>query len=224
VRWYRSLADDAWPNNFLSNHDKIRAASRYCLGEDDRRAKVALAMLLTLRGTPFIYYGEEIGLRDIPVRRKQDIKDRVGLIYWPIYKGRDGCRAPMQWDNSENAGFSHAEPWLPVHTNYVHRNVAEQEIDPDSLLNFFRKIVSIRKSHPALRLGDFTPIDSGSRYILSFTRTWEDQTVLMLLNFSGRKLNLDLKEGTWQSLINPKTKVEKFMQLSPYQVEILEEM
>ena len=94
-------------------------------GKMTSRMKVVAAMLLTLRGTPFLYYGEEIGMRDIRVRRK-DILDPIGKRYWPIFKGRDGCRAPMQWDTSRNAGFSNGEPWLPVHPNYTHRNADAQ--------------------------------------------------------------------------------------------------
>ncbi|MGB9521780.1 MAG: alpha-amylase family glycosyl hydrolase, partial [Anaerolineales bacterium] len=94
-----------WPNYVLSNHDNPRAATRYTKGEDDRLLKVLMMFLLTLRGTPFLYYGEEIGMRDVPLKR-QEILDPPGKKYWPIYKGRDGCRAPMQWDNGQYGGFS----------------------------------------------------------------------------------------------------------------------
>ncbi len=94
-----------WPNYVLGNHDATRMATRHTKGEDDARLKVLMALSLTLRGTPFLYYGEELGMRDISIKRSE-ILDPPGKKYWPFYKGRDGCRAPMQWDDSTHAGFS----------------------------------------------------------------------------------------------------------------------
>ncbi|MBE0696047.1 MAG: alpha-glucosidase, partial [Anaerolineaceae bacterium] len=139
TRWEQELGTDSWPNYVLNNHDQVRSATRYRSifgdAEDDERLKVAAALLLTLRGTPFLYYGEEIGMRDIPIRSKEDVLDPVGKTFWPLMKGRDGCRAPMQWDASSNAGFtpSAARPWLPLHMDYPERNVKVQQDDPQSL-------------------------------------------------------------------------------------------
>ncbi len=223
VKWYEALSDDAWPNNFLSNHDMKRTATRYCLGEDDRRAKVAGAMLLTLKGTPFIYYGEEIGLRDIPILKKEDVKDPIGIRFWPLHKGRDGCRAPMQWSGEINAGFSQTDPWLPVHVNYLTRNVAKQMSDPDSLLNFMKKLIAIRKATPALQRGDFLPLVEDPRFILAYQRQYHDERVIIILNFSSRKLLFDLPEGKWVSLID-ETHAEGTLTLSPYQVSLYKTM
>ncbi len=121
--WEHALGAGRWPTQVLNNHDTVRSATRFGQGEDDERLKAAAVLLLTLRGTPFMYYGEEIGMRDIRVSRSQ-ILDPIGRRYWPFFKGRDGCRAPMQWDTSANAGFSAAKPWLPVHPDYRERNVA----------------------------------------------------------------------------------------------------
>jgi alpha-glucosidase len=224
LNWYRALGDDTWPNNFLSNHDMRRAATRYCFGEDDRRAKVAGAMLLTIKGTPFIYYGEEIGLRDIPVHSKADIKDRVGKTFWPLYNGRDGCRAPMQWNNTANAGFSQAEPWLPVHTNYLERNVSQQLADTDSLLNFYRQLIQIRKAEPALQRGDFTALLDSPRQLLIFRRTYQGDQVLVLLNFSSRKMIYDLPDGDWETLFGQDAATSGFISLSPYDVRLLKKV
>ena len=106
-----------WPTMVLSNHDMPRAASRYTRGESDAQARIAMTLLLTLRGTPFMYYGEEIGMRNIHLRR-HEILDPPGKKYWPFYKGRDGCRAPMQWDDGAYAGFSSVKPWLPINPDY----------------------------------------------------------------------------------------------------------
>jgi alpha-glucosidase len=222
--WYNALSEDAWPNNFLSNHDMKRAASRYCFGEDDRRAKVAIAMLLTLRGTPFIYYGEEIGMRNIPIRRKDDVKDRIGRIYWPFHKGRDGCRSPMQWNDERHAGFSDEEPWLPVHKNHTERNVARQIADHDSILNFFLKVVNIRKASPALQKGTFVPLHHQTHHILSYLREFEKESVLVVLNFSARKLNYELPPGRWVSLFDEQHHDQNKIHLSPYQVEIVKKV
>lgn len=221
LKWYRTLSADAWPNNFLSNHDMTRAASRYCFGEDDRRAKVAAAMLLTLKGTPFIYYGEEIGLRDIPIRKKEDVKDPIGKLFWPLYKGRDACRAPMQWTSEINAGFSETDPWLPVNLDFPERNVVRQVSDPHSLLNFYKRIIQIRKSEPALQRGDFIPLNEGPRQILAYRRRFEADEVVVILNFSSRELHYTLPEGEWVSLLDDNPEISGSINLSPYQVELL---
>lgn len=217
LQWYQALSEDAWPNNFLGNHDMVRVASRYCFGEEDQRGKVAAAMLLTLKGTPFIYYGDEIGNRDIPIRKRSDVRDPIGKQTWPLYKGRDGCRAPMQWNSGINAGFSQADPWLPVHKNYPLRNVEQQLSDPNSLLNFVKKLISIRREEPALQRGDFLPLVDEPRFVLAFQRQLDQDKVIVILNFSSRKLDFDLPEGEWASLMDDET-ASGSIPLNPYQV------
>jgi alpha-glucosidase len=173
-----------WPTTVMSNHDLPRAASRYARGEDDAQARIAMALLLTLRGTPFLYYGEEIGMRDIALKRSE-ILDPPGKKYWPVYKGRDGCRAPMQWDGSTYAGFSGIKPWLPVHPDACRRNVAAQRADPASLLNFTRALIALRRQNPALVRGEFVLL-SAPRALLAYLRRTEAQTLLVLVNFTGR--------------------------------------
>jgi len=220
-KWYAALGEDAWPNNFLSNHDMARAATRYCFGEDDRRAKVALAMLLTFKGTPFIYYGEEIGMRDIPIRKKSDVLDPIGKTFWPFHKGRDGCRAPMQWTAGINAGFSDAKPWLPVNQNYQERNVVNQAAEPDSLLLFFKALAALRKSEPALQSGDFTALTPNPHTYLAFERTLNEDRLVILLNFSSREVQADLPKGQWQGIFGSNNTFENYLDLAPYQVIIL---
>ena len=222
-KWYASLGEDTWPNNFLSNHDQKRAATRYCLGENDHRAKVAAVMLLTIKGTPYIYYGEEIALRDIPIRRKEDVLDPIGKTFWPFHKGRDGCRAPMQWNSKINAGFSQTKPWLPVNDDYPERNVAHQESDPDSTLNFFKKIIAIRKSEPALQHGDFKALEPKESYIMAYERRLDEDRLVVVLNFSSRDLNFDLPEGNWTPLVTEGQPLSGSIALSPYQVAILKQ-
>lgn len=219
--WYKALSENAWPNNFLSNHDMTRAASRYCFGEDDRRAKVALAMLLTLKGTPFIYYGEEIGLRDIPIRKLSEIKDPIGKRFWPFFKGRDGCRAPMQWNSELNAGFCSTDPWLPVNKDYPQRNVLRQKSKSESVLNFFKRLVEVRKTQPALQRGGFAALDNDPRDILAFERTWDEDRIIVLLNFKSSVKPFSLPDEKWEPLIEPGAPLSGTVSLNPYQVMIL---
>ena len=180
--WEHVLAPESWPNYVLNNHDTRRSASRFGRGENDERLKVAAAMLLSLRGTPFLYYGEEIGMRDISLRRSE-ILDPIGKRYWPFHKGRDGCRAPMQWDAGENAGFGAGQPWLPPHPDYTFRNAAAQAEDPDSLLNFYKRLLALRREHAALRQGLFQPLSYEPRAVLGYLRQTQTETLLVALNF-----------------------------------------
>ena len=152
--WEKALGKDKWPTYVLNNHDTVRSATRFGQGEDDERLKVAAAMLLTLRGTPFLYYGEEIGMRNIRLKRSE-ILDPIGRHYWPFFKGRDGCRAPMQWEDSPNAGFCSAAPWLPLNPDYQRRNVTAQQADQHSLLHFYKRLLALRREHPALTGGSY---------------------------------------------------------------------
>jgi alpha-glucosidase len=209
-----------WPTTVMSNHDLPRAASRYSKGEGDAHTRIAMALLLTLRGTPFMYYGEEIGMRDIALRRGE-ITDPPGRKYWPIYQGRDGCRSPMQWDDGKNAGFSAARPWLPVHPDYLQRNVAAQAADQDSLFQFTKKLLSLRKTYPALQRGDYNPLESPPG-TLAYLRRMPEQSILVAVNFKSRPTNFVLPQGKWHILFSSnKGKSEATNPLSPYEVRLL---
>jgi len=188
-RWEAALAPGSWPTYTLSNHDVPRHYSRYGRRDAARRARVAAAMLLTLRGTPFLYYGEEIGMRETAIPRRE-LMDPVGKRYWPFYRGRDGCRTPMQWDATAHAGFSPARPWLRVNEDYARRNVAAQRDDPRSLLSFYRQLIWLRKATPALTRGSYEPFQESARESLAFLRRTAEQTVLVVLNFTGRPIRL----------------------------------
>ena len=203
-----ALQGKCWPNYVLNNHDSARSATRFGQGEDDQRLKVAAAMLLTMRGTPFMYYGEEIGMRDIQLKRSQ-IKDPIGKYYWPFYKGRDGCRAPMQWNATLNAGFSNVTPWLPIHPDYIQRNVLNQQKDTDSLYNFYRQLLALRKQYPTLVRGGFKPLKQRSKQVLIYEKKYKDQLALVALNFSKSKAKVNLAQSEsrkWQLLISSKHK------------------
>ena len=197
LKWETALGPDKWPNYFLNNHDISRSSSRYWPNEQDDRAKVAAVMLLTLRGTPFLYYGEEIGMRNISLKR-DEILDPPGKKYWPIYKGRDVCRSPMQWNNTPYAGFSTQNPWLPVHPNYVFRNVDKQKADGNSLFNVYRQLIDIRRHEPALQHGDFLPIQTQSTNALVYLRQLDNRMIFVALNFSNRTQTVNLTSALWK--------------------------
>lgn len=200
--WEELNQPDGWPNYVLNNHDISRSTTRYHFDPADRMAKVAAAMLLTLRGTPFMYYGEEIGLRDVKLTRSE-IMDPPGKKYWPIYKGRDGCRGPMQWDDSPQAGFSKAKPWLKVHPEYHKRNVKQQLAEPDSLLNFYRAAIYLRRNLPALTRGTFRLLEGMPASVLAYLREMDSQQVLVILNFAKWKAAVTLPEGIKTRSIKP---------------------
>ena len=171
-RWYAALPEGAWPNFTLSNHDQNRHAWRYrgrTEGETVARAKVAAAMLLTLKGTPFLYYGEEIGMTCVRIPRRR-LRDPLGIRTWPFWRnGRDQERTPMQWDASPGAGFSSGEPWLPINPDWRSRNVAAQEGDPSSLLSWYRALGRLRKAEESLSRGSIEFLDL-RRDLLAYDR------------------------------------------------------
>jgi alpha-glucosidase len=196
---------DAWPTIVMGNHDRPRVASRVTpsrLGDGDQQALIAMTLLLTLRGTPFLYYGDEIGMRDIPLKRTE-ILDPPGKKYWPVYKGRDGCRSPMHWSDADYSGFSTSRPWLKVHPNYPLRNVANQENDPHSILNYTRKLIELRRQLAPLRLGALRLYPQKDRHVLVYERYLENpapdkERTLICLNFSGRERQVALPDDMQQ--------------------------
>jgi alpha-glucosidase len=147
---------DHWPAISFSNHDVIRTATRFGPGS----AKVMLALLCALRGTILLYQGEELGLPEVTLRRDQ-LKDPVGDLYYPLFKGRDGCRTPMSWDAAKpNLGFSAGPPWLPLGPEHAALAVSEQEKDPASCLRYLRNLMEERKARSALRDGDLKLLDA----------------------------------------------------------------
>jgi glycosidase len=160
------------PYFFFNNHDQVRTWDRYGDGvHNDQIAKLMAALLLTTRATPQMYYGEELGMRTTVPTRKEDVKDPVGRTGWPKDKGRDGERTPMQWDRAQNAGFSTAaKTWLPVPPSAAQYNVVNEANDPDSILNFYKHVISLRRDLPALRDGGYVAVNRGDPNVLSYLR------------------------------------------------------
>ncbi len=215
-RWYKAIPEKGWPCNVLSNHDQPRGRSRY-MGKEacDARARVAAVFLLTLRGTPFLYYGEEIGMSNTKLARSE-IVDPLGKKFWPIYKGRDVSRTPMQWDQSDYAGFSTVRPWLPVNSDYEKVNAAAQMKDRYSILNLYRKLISLRKKNKALTLGEWIPVVKGKNNVFAYFRIYNDETIFVALNFSSapRKIKAG-NRGQWRVILSThRTKFEHFTELN----------
>jgi alpha-glucosidase len=193
---FRRLLDEVennsvggWPHYFFGNHDQVRQWDRYGDGaHNDQIAKLMAALLLTTRATPQMYYGEEIGMRTTDPVRKEDVQDPIGRLGWPKKKGRDGERTPMQWDASKNAGFSSAaKPWLPVPPSSAQYNVATEAKNSDSIFNFYKRLLSLRKSNAALRDGSYISINRDDPNVLSFLRKAPTgETVVVALNMSSR--------------------------------------
>ena len=192
TRWDDLLTrEDTWPCYVLSNHDNPRHAWRHGRGvnatEGDARARVAAALLLTLRGTPFVYYGEEIGMQDVVVGREEAWD--VGA---PDGGTRDTARTPMQWDDSQHAGFSTTRPWLPVGLDFRERNVANQERDSRSILSFYRQLTALRHVTPALQTGTWQPLVREPRRALVYLRREGEQLALVALNFTNERVRVAL--------------------------------
>ncbi|GAP14091.1 glycosidase [Longilinea arvoryzae] len=223
--------DGGWPTYVLGNHDVNRIATRYTRGEDDERLKVLATLLLTQRGTPFMYQGEEIGMRNVRVPRKE-MKDPVGLRYWPIPVGRDGERSPMQWTGDEKAGFSRGTPWMRVHPDVTFRNVEALRRQPDSVFHVYRRLLRLRKELPALRNGIFLPLTYEPHSLLAYLRKNGDQTLLVALNFHRKRnrlvLGSELAMSGWRLAYSTRrTELpvlhDSVLVLEPYEAIILEQ-
>jgi alpha-glucosidase len=182
------------PEYFFSNHDQRRQWDRYGDGvHNDQIAKLMATLLLTTRGTPQMYYGEEIGMRTTDPDRIEDVHDPIGKIGWPKEKGRDGERTPMQWDASPSAGFTtSSKPWLPIPPSASTYNVESEKKDPDSIFNTYKELLALRRSEPALRLGSWQSVDDENPYVFSFLRRTDDETILVALNMSGEQRTVSL--------------------------------
>lgn len=172
----KALPRGAWPNWVLGNHDRPRVASR--VGPE--QARVAAMLLLTLRGTPTLYYGDEIGMHQLAIA-PEDVRDPFEKNVPGIGVGRDGCRTPMQWDSSTFAGFSQVKPWLPLPEDHVHENVVNLEADTRSILSLYKRLIALRKASPPLVSGDYHPI-AAQGDLLIYRREAEGRAVTVVLN------------------------------------------
>ena len=210
--WQYKLQGKAWNALYIENHDHPRIISRY--GSEryhDESGKMLAAMYLLQRGTPFIYQGQEIGMTNLrlpAVEEYQDVQTRnsarIAARFLPrsrvlkmVQEGsRDSARTPMQWSAEKNAGFSEATPWFFVNDNYRQINVADQEKDPNSLLNFYRKLLRFRKEHPVALWGDYRELMEKDRKLYVYERRYEGTRLLVICCFSADQTRFDAPEGT----------------------------
>jgi oligo-1,6-glucosidase len=218
-RWDSAFAEKGWLSIFLANHDQARMVSRF--GNDqpafrDLSSKMLSTFIMTMRGTPYYYYGDELGMTNAGFEKIEDYRDMPSLNEYRHQKDiggdipkfleqlkfscRDNGRTPFQWDTTSNAGFSTGKPWIKVNSNYSVINQAQQEKDAKSCLNYFRKLTALRKSHPELVYGKYTLLDKPNDKVYAYTRELEGQTVVVLLNFSFTEaettIPADLKNAT----------------------------
>jgi alpha-glucosidase len=176
----------------LGNHDKPRIASR--IGRE--QARVGAMLQLTLRGIPFIYYGEELGMKnaEIPEDKVQDTFERnspgLGL-------GRDPARTPMQWNDSSYAGFSTIKTWLPVDRDYKSFNVESELNNPQSFLILYKKLIAIRKNSQAITIGGYKSLEISTDSLFAYIRSFDDETFLVILNYLGEEQIVNLKKPVW---------------------------
>ncbi len=187
IKTLEARIGDGWPCWAISNHDVIRHTTRWGENEGEGFARVAVAMMLSMRGSVCLYQGDELGLpeADVPY---EAIQDPYGLPFWPAFKGRDGCRTPMPWSVGKNAGFSSNKPWLPVDERHLALSVAEQELKSESTLKSVRQFVLWRKQQPALIDGDIHLLDVSSD-MLCWIRRNESQQLLVAINMTGKTLS-----------------------------------
>ena len=245
TKWDKSFAEKGWIAIYLSNHDQSRFVNRY--GSDkpafkDYSAKLLNTFILSMRGTPYTYYGDELGMTNIGFTKIEQYKDIAAINGYKkaatdgedldhyLKKlnllSRDNGRTPMQWDDTNNAGFSSETPWLPVHENHTTVNVATQQNDHNSVLNHFRKMVALRKDNLLLVYGEYEIIKEEHPTIYAYSRTLDDEQMKILLNFSESisKINL-LDLGLYKEvLINNYNELlidKNTITLQPYQAVVL---
>jgi alpha-glucosidase len=228
--WFSYIPENGWPCNVLSNHDQPRNYNRYNNdGDAEKRAKVAAMMLLTLRGTPFIYYGEEIGMKNFKIP-KNKIADPAGKKFWPFYMGRDCSRTPMQWSSEINAGFTNGNLWLPVGMDYKKVNVEDQLNDKYSLLNFYKKLIKIRKQKISLTHGTWKAVSKGTTGVFAYIREYENEMLCIVLNFAKKPQTLNAgMHGQWKVLFSThRSSNEHFVSLHyklyPFEASIIEKI
>jgi oligo-1,6-glucosidase len=204
TRWQKDLEGRAWNSIYLGNHDQPRSVSQF---GDDGRYRVESAKLLAtfvhmLQGTPYIYQGDEIGMINVAFESIDDYRDVATLnLYREVVgekgvdpqmalkvihaKSRDNARTPVQWDATEQAGFTTGTPWIQVNPNYRQINVAAARADPNSIFHYYKKLIQLRRKNPVIVYGTYDLLLETHEEIYAFTRTLEDDRLLVILNFSG---------------------------------------
>ncbi|MFT6867331.1 MAG: oligo-1,6-glucosidase [Cyclobacteriaceae bacterium] len=242
--WDNAFAEKGWISIFLANHDVSRLVSRFGNDSPEYRGvstQLLNTFLLSMRGTPYIYYGDELGMTNIDFQKIDQYQDIAAINGYKKalsegedmelfmkklnFLSRDNGRTPMQWDGSENSGFTTGKPWLPVNQNYVEINVKSQESNPESTLNHFRKMTKLRSVNKVLVYGKYELLETENDNIYAYTRALGDDKMLVVLNFAAYKSQFQIPEGFSLNgeVINnyPSiSQVGKVLDLEPYQAII----
>ena len=243
TRWDSAFAEKGWLSIFLSNHDQARLVSRF--GNDhpefrDVSSKMLTTFLMSMRGTPYYYNGDELAMTNAGFDKIEDYRDMSTLneyqhqknigsdlnkyMKFVMFSCRDNGRTPFQWDSSSNAGFTTGTPWLKTNPNYKTINAAAQEKDSNSCLNYFRKMARLRKENPALVYGKYTLLDKNNQDVYAYTREMDGKKFLILLNFTSKNATantgVDLSKA--KILINNYSAASTNGQLRPYEAVIYE--
>lgn len=244
-KWQTGLDGVGWNSLYLNNHDQPRMVSRF---GDDRKywkesAKMLAICLHMMQGTPYIYQGEEIGMKNIEFQSIEECNDIEAINAYKEYtsdgrispedmmryinkKGRDNARTPMQWNDTENAGFTTGTPWFTVNPNYKEVNVAEQEKDPDSILNFYKHLIQMRKEYPIIVYGSYKLLYPDHKTAFVYERMLEDEKLLVACNFSAEELELEVpaefvqKEAELLISNYHEAKISEKLVLRPYEARV----
>jgi oligo-1,6-glucosidase len=242
-KWDSAFLEKGWGTMYLANHDQPRMLTRW--GNDtpefrEASSKMLTTLILSMRATPYYYFGDEIGMSNIKFDKVEQYNDVELLTNYAQLKekggdlkrflegmkisSRDNGRTPMQWDSTLNAGFSNGKPWLPVNGNYKTVNAVAQEKDANSVLNYFRKMIKLRKENEVLVYGKYTLLDKDNLDVFAYTRELGTKKFLVLLNFKSNntKVNIDLDLKKAKVLINNYTIAPVNGILRPYEAIIYE--
>src|SRR5215210_1572983 len=246
-RWDSAFAKKGWLSIFLANHDQARLVTRY--GNDspafrEASSKMLATFIMTMRGTPYYYNGDELGMTNIRFDKIEDYRDVSTLNEYQYQKkiggdlqqfieniklsSRDNGRTPFQWDGTANAGFTNGTPWIKVNPNYKTINAAAQEDDSNSVLNYFKKVVKLRKENAVLVYGKYTLLDKNNPKVYAYTREGEGKKMLVLLNFTSTNARTNAALNTAKAKIllsNYNVRVERKggkpgIELRPYEAVI----
>jgi oligo-1,6-glucosidase len=239
-KWDDAIKEcDGWGSNFLMNHDQPRSVSKFGNDREYRveSAKMLAVFTMSLKGTPYIYQGDEIGMTNIKIDDINDYRDVEIFNHYKIAiangksheklmegynrKGRDNSRTPMQWDDSQNAGFTKGKPWIKVNPNYVDINVEKERKDNKSIFNFYKKMIECRLRNYVLAYGDYIPVMEDDESIFAFYRKTEEEKVFVILNFSDKQAaGIDEKVEEMELIISNYDDAGEADTLRPYEARI----
>ncbi|MCI1136136.1 alpha-glucosidase [Enterococcus gallinarum] len=242
-KWQTELASEGWNSLFWNNHDLPRIISRWGNDKEFRvqSGKMFAILLHLLKGTPYIYQGEEIGMINYPVETIEEVDDIESINMYNVRlsqgyakedildsinaKGRDNARTPMQWNDSKNAGFTSNKPWLHINPNYPEINVEKALEEKDSLFYTYKKLIQLRHEHPIVVWGTYNLVDTEDENIFAYCRVLDEQKWLIITNFQEKTTTFDLKEEPKSVLIQNYTKKEYtkgMLYLDSYEAVVLE--